>query len=165
MVAAPSLAGNSSYSQFPAAVLHRGSILYFLASASLSRFSLILECERALGMENGEISDGQITASSAFDERHRASLGRLHHKESTIPELKSGGWVSRLRDSNQWLQIDLDNQHTTVTRIATQGRNSHSQWPGAAESNFVTKYKLQYRNGSVKFHYFVEQGQSADKVR
>ena len=116
-------------------------------------------------MENGEISDRQITASSAFDERHRASHGRLHHKESITPALKSGRWVSRFRDSNQWLQIDLDNQHTTVTRIATQGRNSHNQWPGAAESNFVAKYKLQYSNDSEAFHYFVEQGQSADKVR
>lgn len=117
-------------------------------------------------MENGEISNGQITASSVYDEYHRAFQGRLHHKESMIP-LKAGEWVTRLIDSNQWLQVDLDNQHTTVTRIATQGRNSHNQWPWGStpESNWVAKYKLQYSNDSVTFHYFVEQGQSADKVR
>ena len=58
---------------------------------------------------------------------------------------------------NQWLQIDLANQHTKVTRIATQGRNAYNQW--------VTKYKLLFSDNGVNFHYYKEQGNVAIKVR
>jgi hypothetical protein len=44
-----------------------------------------------------------------------------------------------------------------VTRVATQGRNGgYTQW--------VKRYKLQYSNDGVKFQYYREQRQTADKV-
>ena len=49
------------------------------------------------------------------------------------------------------MQIDLGNQHTKVTRVATQGRN-------AAYSQWVTKYKLQYSDDGVNFQYYQENG-------
>ena len=104
-------------------------------------------------MESGAISDAQISASSQFDANHAAIQGRLHFQKSPG---KAGSWSARTNDVNQWLQIDLGNQASKVTRLATQGRNAFSQW--------VTKYKLQYSQDGVTFHYYREQPHTAPKV-
>ena len=104
-------------------------------------------------MESGAISDAQISASSQWDANHAAFQGRLHFQKS--PGI-AGSWSARTNDVNQWLQIDLGNQVTKVTRLATQGRNAYSQW--------VTKYKLQYSQDGVTFHYYSEQPHTAPKV-
>ena len=113
----------------------------------------LLECEYTypLGMENGAISDSQISASSQWDSSLSPKNGRLNHEE------KGGAWSARTNNDKQWLQIDLRDQQTKVTRVGTQGRNGHIQW--------VTKYKLQYGNDEGSLQYFKEEGQSADKVR
>lgn len=107
-------------------------------------------------MENGAISDEQITASSEFNADEAAHQGRLHFQETAT---KTGGWVVATNDANQWFQIDLRSLYTKVTRVATQGRNSvsHIDW--------VTNYMLQYGNDGVNFHYYREQGETADKVQ
>lgn len=99
-------------------------------------------------MENGSISDGQISASSLMGVKHAAYRGRLHRE--------AGCWSARSNDVHQWLQVDLGSENTKVTRVATQGRNDETQW--------VTKYNLQYSNDVVNFQYFREQGLIADKV-
>ena len=111
------------------------------------------ECREALGVESGAISEAQISASSQFDANHAAIQGRLHFQKSPG---KAGSWSARTNDVNQWLQIDLGNQATKVTRLATQGRNAYSQW--------VTKYKLQYSQDGVTFHYYSDQPHTAPKV-
>ena len=103
-------------------------------------------------MKNGAISDGQITASSQYNPNLAPFQGRLD-----FTKFKAGSWSTNRNDLNQWLQVDLGNENTKVTRVATQGRNDYSQW--------VTKYKLQYSNNGVTFQYHREQGQTADKVK
>ena len=105
-------------------------------------------------MESGAISDGQISASSQSDTNHAASQGRLNFQASSS---KAGSWSAGTNDVNQWLQVDLGNHHTTVTRVATQGGNGAAQW--------VTKYKLQYSYDDVSYQYFMDEGQSTGKVR
>ena len=116
----------------------------------LCRFS---ECQTALGVENGTIPDGQLSASSEWDFNHAASQGRLNFKATSV---KAGSWSAKTNDVNQWLQVDLGTQYTKVTRVATQGRNGFSQW--------VTKYTLQYSKDGVNFQDYKEQGQNAFKV-
>ena len=116
--------------------------------------NVFAECQTPLGMQNGAIQDSQIKSSSEWDGNHAAIQGRLHFK--AIPG-KAGSWSARSNDMNQWLQIDLGNQHTKVKRIATQGRNAFNQW--------VTKYKLLFSDNGVNFHYYKEQGNQAIKVR
>ena len=113
-----------------------------------------LECQEALGMKNGAIVDGQISASTQWDSQHAPIQGRLDFK--AIPG-KAGSWSARSNNVNQWLQVDLGSQDTKVTRVATQGRNAHAQW--------VTKYKLQYSDDGVNFQYYREPGQNVDKVK
>ena len=105
-------------------------------------------------MENGAIDNDQITASSQWDGYHAAIQGRLHFPEAGG---KAGGWAARIRDANQWLQIDLKNKYTNITRVATQGRNGANEW--------VTKYNLQYSDDGANFSYYLEQGQNSNKVK
>ncbi|XP_044165960.1 uncharacterized protein LOC114964732 isoform X11 [Acropora millepora] len=110
------------------------------------------ECADALGMENGAIPDGKISASSEWDPKHAAKQARLHFPGG--PGI-AGSWSSRQNDANQWLQIDLGIQNAKVTGLATQGRANANQW--------VTKYKLQYSHDGVNFYYYKEQGQGVAK--
>ena len=105
-------------------------------------------------MEDGSISDSQISASSQLDSNHAVTHGRLHF-EATAD--KAGSWSARSNDVNQWLQIDLGSRHTEVARVATQGRNDYPQW--------VSKYKLQYSDDGVNFQYYGEQGKTTYKVK
>ena len=104
-------------------------------------------------MEDGAISDGQITASSHLDINREASQGRLNLKATSS---KVGSWTAYTDDTEQWLQIDLGNQLLTVTRVATQGSNTQRQW--------VTMYTLKYSEDGQEFHYYKQQGRSEHKV-
>ena len=107
-----------------------------------------------LGMESGAICDSQITASSVHDDKHAAPNARLHFKGSKNP-VRHGGWVARVKNINQWLQVDL--QHVTrVTGIATQGKRESKQW--------VTKYKLQYGDDGQTFRVYKRNGDISDTV-
>ena len=107
-----------------------------------------IECQKALGMENNEISDGQIRASSSWDGNSVASRGRLSIKASGRMR---GSWTASARNPDQWLQIDLGANDTRVTGVATQGRQDADQW--------VTSYKLQYGNDGLYFQYYKDQGE------
>ena len=103
-------------------------------------------------MANGAISDEQLAASSEWDAYFPVTHGRLFF----ISADGYGSWAARTNDVNQWIQIDLRNQNTKVTRVATQGRADDLQW--------VTKYNLQYSYDGVNFQYYNEQGQTIKKV-
>ena len=103
-------------------------------------------------MESGLIADAQITASSQYDANHAAIQGRLNFKAGGG---KAGGWSARRNDGSQWLQVALP-VYTKITRFGTQGRNAFNQW--------VKKYKLQYSEDGVIFHYYHEPAQSSAKV-
>ena len=100
-------------------------------------------------MENGNIIDSQITASSQFDTRTDPTSARLNLKDSS---LKEGAWSARKNDVNQWIQVDFEKQ-TTVTNILTQGRNNniYYQW--------VKSYTVYYSNNGIDFTPYEEGGQ------
>ena len=102
-------------------------------------------------MEDNAIADEQISASSQLDASHATSRGRLQAASSN-----GGSWSALINDVSQWLQVDLGNQQTIVTHVATQGSNAKSQW--------VTKYKLQYSYDGFNFQYYSEAGQNESKV-
>lgn len=106
-------------------------------------------------MENGEITDAQISASSEYDIDHACVQGRLNFMGNHI---KQGAWAASPSDVYPWLQIDLLKHNTRITRVATQGRHNHNQW--------VTKYSLLYANNDTGiFHYYKgQEQQNATKV-
>ena len=104
-------------------------------------------------MENGVISDAQLSASSQWDDNHGPHRARLNTRRFGN---KRGAWSALNNDIYQWLQVDLG-KYTTLTRIATQGRSDFNQW--------VTKYRLQYSEDGVNFHLYKELGRDSAKVR
>ncbi|CAH3022884.1 unnamed protein product [Porites evermanni] len=87
-------------------------------------------CNRALGMRSGAIKNAQITASSAYNKFHAASLGRLGR---TKRGRYIGAWCARHNNHNQWFKVDFG-LPMKITKIDTQGRQDYGQW--------VTRYLL-----------------------
>ena len=105
-------------------------------------------------MQSGVISDAQITASTRMNNNSTARQARLNFIEQGS---KQGGWSSLVNDRNQWLQVDLGS-YTTVTGVATQGRNSTKlqQW--------ITTFTLQFSFDGVIFQLYKEPGKMSAKV-
>lgn len=116
---------------------------------------LLPVCDKALGMETGEIPDDQITASSSQVE-HEPSRGRLNFEVSPG---NPRSWSARKATSGQWLKVYLGGRPRKVSGIATQGGYDYS-----GDLAWVTKYKLGYSNDDEEFQYYSEQGQSSEKV-
>ena len=134
-----------------------------------------LECQNALGMESGNISDGQISASSEWntthhtdqcwvattyyadhwDATHYAHHGRLQFKADGV---RGGAWSAAENDVDPWLQVHLVSNFTRVTGLATQGRDDYDWW--------VIEYKLLYSSyQNSNFKNYKEGGQTMAKVR
>ena len=98
----------------------------------------------SLGLEDGRIQDSAMTASTIANNNHAAKLGRLNLVSVSS---KAGAWCAKKNDVNQWLQIDLGTP-TTVTKVATQGRQESSEW--------IPSYSLSYSlTGSYWVQYTV----------
>ena len=110
-------------------------------------------------MENGNIADTQITASSEYKNGNYylpASQGRLHLKATAGN--RKGAWAAHDEDVNQWLQVDLESYYVRVTGVATQGRENFGQW--------VKNYKLQFSNDTEtsSFQTYMEKSEYGGKV-
>ena len=133
-----------------------------------------LECQYAVGMESGNISDGQISASSEWnttdyadqyrvattyyanqwDATHYAHQGRLQFKADGV---RGGAWSAAENDVNPWLQVDLVSNFTRVTGLSTQGRDDYDWW--------VIEYKLLYSSyQNSNFENYKEMGHTVAKV-
>ena len=99
-------------------------------------------------MEDGRITDSQITASSEFDspDIHPAYHGVTNARLNRPPGSgTTGSWSAKTNDINQWIQADLK-VLTRVTGVMIQGRvEGDQQW--------VTKFKVQYSDDGVIWKY------------
>ena len=103
-------------------------------------------------MENGNIPDSAITASSFANSYYRADQGRLQ------AQYESGGygsWVAATSNNQQWLQVNFGSW-TKVARVAIQGRLNAGHW--------VTKFTLAYSYDGVFYKDYVEEGVSAKVI-
>lgn len=94
-----------------------------------------------LGMENGKISDNQITASSEYDVTTGAPNARLNFRAR---DGLAGAWSPRASDQSQWLQVDLQ-RFINITGISTQGRE------GCVCNQFVKSYTISFSDDGKKF--------------
>ena len=69
-----------------------------------------------IGMESGEITASQITASTEQSPYHRANQARLNNvaKGKNI-----GAWSPKKHNDHQWLQVDMQYERKVV-QISTQ---------------------------------------------
>ena len=95
-----------------------------------------------------------MSASTIYSSHCAASLGRLNLAAGSG---KVGSWCAKRNDVNQWLQIDLGSL-TTVTKVATQGRQDSSQWVMSYSLSYslTGSYWVQYTvRGKKKVTYFL----------
>jgi len=97
------------------------------------------ECVDRLGMQNGDIKDNQITASSSrpADLPH---YGRLNNNKF---------WCAGKKNKNEYLQVDLG-QVKTVNKILVQGRGNWYDW--------VTGFHLYYSDDGQRWTGYSESG-------
>lgn len=97
-------------------------------------------------MQNKQIADSDITASSYWDSRTKANNGRLHFLRTSD---RVGGWVAKWNDKNPSFQVHFGSWRK-VTRVAIQGRQDSDQW--------VESFSLSYGYDSMSFQDYREQG-------
>ena len=99
-------------------------------------------------MENFQIANSQLSASSQIRAQGGPSFGRLNYFTSDV---SGGSWISLVNDENQWLQVDFL-RTVKVTGLATQGRKHYPQW--------VKEFTVSYKQGKddVEFHFYKKQG-------
>ena len=107
-------------------------------------------------MENYNISNSQISASSNAGAVHAASNGRLNFDPDTISI--AGSWCAAVSDFDQpfdqpWLQVDFL-EKVTIAKVATQGRlldsKRYFQW--------VKTYSLNYSQDGIDFEAYEQFG-------
>ena len=103
-------------------------------------------CLDALGMQNGQVPDSAITASTEYYSATKAFNGRLHFLSSSG---RVGAWVAQWNDNNPFLQVHFSDWRK-VTRVAIQGRQDADQW--------VESFSLSYGYDSVFFEDYKEDG-------
>ena len=107
----------------------------------------------SLGVEDGRIQDSAMSASTIESSSHAANLARLNLVAASS---KAGAWCSQKLDKKQWLKIDVGIL-TTVTKVATQGRQNNSQW--------VTSYSISYSINNSYWANYTEDGESKVEVK
>ncbi|KAI8486253.1 hypothetical protein Bbelb_359690 [Branchiostoma belcheri] len=83
---------------------------------------------RKMGMSTGSIPDSSITATSAYDNRFLAKMGRFGTNRK--------GWLARsLNMDAEWMKVDLG-QESRVYGVVTQGRVDYNQWARTYKLSF-----------------------------
>ncbi|XP_072037292.1 lactadherin-like [Amphiura filiformis] len=112
-------------------------------SAVIACFSpVVCSSPEALGLENGTLTDTQITASSEGSitrsngaiKYFAARNARLHH---------SSYWRPLFSDENPWIRVHLDGVHV-ITGLVSQGSGGYND-----KSSCVKSYMVQYQHLSV----------------
>lgn len=98
-----------------------------------------------LGVEEGEVADQLMTASSFSGHSCSPHFGRLNGYRG------AGAWCAKRKDRNQWLQVDFG-ATARVTRVATQGRRGSAQW--------VKSYYVSYSTKGYGFAIYREGGKT-----
>ena len=109
-----------------------------------SLFIIADKCDVPLGIQDGRITQSMLKASSMYNRYYGPWSARLQARNHGAIR---GGWLARVNNNRQWLQIDLGAK-SVVKRIATQGRYDANQW--------VTSYTVSYSNNGVRFYPYRE---------
>ncbi|KAM3934982.1 coagulation factor V [Leptodactylus fuscus] len=112
-------------------------------------------CSAPLGMENYNIKDMQITASSHkstwFSSPWLPSLARLNMAGSV------NAWQAKSNNNQQWLQIDFLVKKR-ITGIMTQGARSFTY------DLYVNSYSVQYSDNGKTWKSYMDSSTSMEKI-
>ncbi|KAK6486843.1 coagulation factor V [Huso huso] len=112
-------------------------------------------CSVPLGIENGEIKNDQITASSSKNSWFGGTW------EPRLARLGNGGsvnaWQAKANNIYQWLQVALQ-EKKKITGIVTQGAKSMTN------EMYVKTFSIQYSNNGNNWTPYREDEDSPDKI-
>uniref|UniRef100_A0A8C6HRV9 Coagulation factor V n=1 Tax=Mus spicilegus TaxID=10103 RepID=A0A8C6HRV9_MUSSI len=112
-------------------------------------------CSTPLGLEDGQIQNKQITASSFkkswWGDYWEPSLARLNAQG------RVNAWQAKANNNKQWLQVDLL-KIKKVTAIVTQGCKSLSS------EMYVKSYSIQYSDQGVAWKPYRQKSSMVDKI-
>ena len=112
---------------------------------SVFTWFLLIDCH-AIGMEDHNITESQITASSL---QNGATNARLNFKPTNL--LATGAWCAAPDDTSQpWLQIDFQDK-VTLSQVAIQGRFYDGSAVSSSFFHWVEKYSLNYSLDGMYF--------------
>lgn len=122
----------------------RFSNFCYYRSWSFSLLLVVDKCDVPLGIQDGRITQSMMSASSFYNRYYGPWSARLQARNHGATR---GGWLARVNNNRQWLQIDLGAK-SVVKRISSQGRYDANQW--------VTSYTLSYSQNGVRFYPYRE---------
>ncbi|KAK3737227.1 hypothetical protein QZH41_010858, partial [Actinostola sp. cb2023] len=109
------------------------------------------DCSQPLGMQDGRITNAQITGSSFKNKNCHYHFARLN-RQKTTPTPYDSSWCAKNQKRGEYVEVDLGSK-MTVTKVATQGRDiaySVKQW--------VTMYTLSYSSNRDTWTEYVGEG-------
>lgn len=110
------------------------------------------KCKRILGMQNYQIPDSAIRASTSYNVNSMGpENGRLHFQSKSG---KYGAWAVSRNDKFQWFQVDFGS-YAKITGLSTQGRQDGSWW--------VKTYSLSFSHEGVFFEDYKENNETKVK--
>ena len=110
-------------------------------------------CGHHLGMENGNIPDSRITASSTYN-GCQTKYGRLNNTVGT----PYSAWCADSGDKHKpWFQVDLATQ-IQVEGVIMQGSDN-------ADNEWVTEYQVQYSDDQSSLQYVMLTSSLTAQVR
>ncbi|XP_023669871.1 lactadherin-like isoform X2 [Paramormyrops kingsleyae] len=114
-------------------------------------------CSEHLGMKSRLISDGQLSASSAFRTWGIDAFTWHPHYARLDKQGKTNAWSAASNNRSEWLQVDLETPKR-LTGIITQGAKDF----GVVQ--FVTAFKVGYSNDGHSWTVFKDQKTETDKI-
>lgn len=102
------------------------------------------KCDKILGMQNDQIPDSAISASTSYNSNGLPKNGRLHFQAKSGAY---GSWVANKGDQFQWFLVDFGS-FTKITGLSTQGRQDVNWW--------VKTYSLSFSFNGVFFEGYKE---------
>ena len=80
-------------------------------------FNFVDTCNDGLGMRDGSISDSQISSSSVHQGTPGIDYGarnaRLYNHLTKDKDGRTSGWVADITDPNPWIQVIVNDKHTS----------------------------------------------------
>ena len=100
-------------------------------------FNTTGECHFPLGLENGMLTDGQISASSYLDDQHLPYFARLRNDSY---------WQPEANDTSPWIQVTFSSQ-VVISVLVIQGA-------GVIDGGWVNQISVSYSDDGEHWNIY-----------
>ncbi|XP_051500568.1 lactadherin-like isoform X1 [Myxocyprinus asiaticus] len=139
-------------------VCHKACTLRMeLVGCELNVYSSAIGCTDPLGMKSRLITDGQLSASSAYRTWGIDAFTWHPHYARLDKQGKTNAWTAASNNRSEWFQLDLE-KPKRITGIITQGAKDF----GIVQ--FVSAFKIAYSDDGQSWSIVKDQITNTDKI-